>query len=260
MKKLKKARKIAVFPDSHVPFEDKRAFEVALQVVAWYRPDEIIVLGDFVDCGPVSHWNRKNLRERAGMNMAADFKIANQYLDRMQKICHDITYIRGNHEKWLDDAMDESPELAGLLDLDINLRFKERGIRDIPFNGVYSIGHLSFTHGIYTTSHHSMQHATKFGRSIVYGHLHDIQLSISVSPIDIEEKHMGLSLGCLAAKNPKFMKNKPNNWQHCIGIGLIRPNGNFNIDPVIISKGEASYAGKTFYASEPGRKRRLRAA
>ncbi len=244
-----KQTKIAVIPDTHIPFEDKEAFEVAMRVVQWYKPDEIIILGDFLDCGPVSHWNKKNLRLRQTMNMADDFAVANKYLDRIQKICKNVVYIRGNHEKWLDDAMDESPELAGLLDLDVNLRFKQRKIRDIPFNGVYSLGHLSFTHGIYTTAHHSMQHATKFGRSIVYGHLHDIQLSISVSPIDIQEKHMGLSLGCLAARNPKFMKNKPNNWQHCIGIGLIRPDGDFSIDPVIICRGSASYAGRIFKAA-----------
>jgi predicted phosphodiesterase len=249
MKKLKKPKKIAVFPDMHCPYEDKRAFEVAMKIVSWYRPDEIIILGDFLDCGPVSHWNRKNLRERNGMSMAADFAVANKYLDQMQAICPNLTYIRGNHEKWLDDAMDEAPELAGLLDLDINLKFKERKVRDIPFNGIYTLGYLSFTHGIYTNSHHALTHVQKFGRSIVYGHLHDVQMAISVSPVDVEDKHMGLSLGCLAAINPRFMKNRPSNWQHCIGIGMIRPDGGFNIDPVIISRGAASYAGKTFKAA-----------
>jgi len=243
-----KQTKIIVIPDCHIPKEDKTAFNVALNLAKWYKPDEVIILGDFLDCEPVSHWNRKNLRERNGMNMAADFAVANKYLDRIQAICSKVTYIRGNHEKWLDDAMDEAPELAGLLDLDINLRFKERKIRDIPFNGIYSLGHLSFTHGLYTTSHHALKHAEKFGRSIVYGHLHDIQMAISVSPIDIHEKHMGLSLGCLAAVNPRFMRNRPSNWQHCVGVGLIRPDGNFNINPVIISRGCASYAGHTFTA------------
>ncbi len=255
-----KQTKIVVIPDCHIPFEDKRAFAVALKMMKWYRPDEVIILGDFLDCGPISHWNRKNLRERAGMNMAADFAVANQYLDKIQAICKNVVYIRGNHEKWLDDAMDESPELAGLLDLDVNLRFKQRKIRDIPFNGVYSLGNVSFTHGIYTNSHHALTHVMKFGRSICYGHLHDVQTAICVSPIDVEEKHIGICLGCLAAINPRFMKNRPNNWQHCLGMGIVRVDGNFNIDSVIISKGVASYAGKTFRAEEPRPKRRLKAA
>ena len=256
-----KQTKIVVIPDCHIPFEDKAAINVALKLAKWYKPDEIIILGDFLDCGPVSHWNRKNLRERQSMNMADDFKLGNQYLDKLQNICQKVVYIRGNHEKWLDDAMDEAPELAGLLDLDINLRFKARGIKEIPFNGIYTLGFLNFTHGIYTNSHHALTHVQKFGRSIVYGHLHDVQMAISVSPVDVEDKHMGLSLGCLAAINPRFMKNRPSNWQHCVGVGMIRPDGGFNIDPVIISRGAASYAGKTFHADTIARqKRRLRAA
>jgi hypothetical protein len=76
--------------------------------------------------------------------------------------------------------------------------------------------------------------------------LHDVALAIAVSPIDVEDKHMGLSLGCLAKVNPTFMRNRPSNWQHAVGVGLIRPTGDFNIDPIILSKGKASYAGKTF--------------
>ncbi len=241
-----KQTKIVVIPDCHIPFEDKKAINVALQIAKWYKPDQIIILGDFLDCGPVSHWNKQNLRARQTMNMADDFAVANKYLDQIQKICKNVVYIRGNHEKWLDDAMDESPELAGLLDLDVNLHFKERKIKDVPFNGVYSLGHVSFTHGLYTTTNHALKHVQNFGRSIVYGHLHDVQLAIRVSPIDVEDKHMGLSLGCLAAINPRFMRNRPNNWQHCVGVGMIRKDGNFNIDPVIISRGAASYAGRTF--------------
>ncbi len=243
---LPRAQRIIVIPDCHIPFEDKKAVNVALQIAKWYKPDQIIILGDFLDCGPVSHWNKQNLRARQTMNMADDFAVANKYLDQIQKICKNVVYIRGNHEKWLDDAMDESPELAGLLDLDVNLRFKERKIRDVPFNGVYTLGNLNFTHGLYTNSHHALKHVQQFGRSIVYGHLHDVQLAISVSPIDVQDKKMGLSLGCLAAMNPRFMRNRPNNWQHCIGVGMVREDGNFNIDAVIISRGAASYAGKTF--------------
>lgn len=567
-----KETKFVAIPDCHIPYEDKRALNTALKIAEWYEPDEIVILGDFLDCAPVSHWNRKNLKERKNLNMADDFKLANKYLDRIQKITKKVTYLEGNHESirrdtellttngwkaadcltkedwiaqynieteeisfaqptelvkhkaeklvqlrsynmnqsvtqnhdvifegvkvkahtllgredlhekqfpivgyseafqsipdglteddlafltwicmdgtvvdsrlknpnwskirlqfklsyehkinrlselltrmgipftfrkatmggvnklqpyyitvygeyarkyfdllgsvklfpswfsslsdieakvvldtiaetdghrswkslrwisvekhnidiiqtlclrtgrvctvriatqksgfkngkeqyeaniyenglppmsahvhvteedynddafcvtmplgtivtrlngkvtitgncWLQQAIDENPELDGLLDLDVNLKFEERGINFLRYNECYSIGKIAFTHGTYTNQHHALKHAEKFGRSIAYGHLHDIQMAISVSPIDVEDKHLGICLGCLAKVNPAFMKNRPSNWQHCVGVGLVRSSGDFNIDPIVISRGIASYAGKTF--------------
>ena len=99
---------------------------------------------------------------------------------------------------------------------------------------------------MYTGQHHAKKHVESYGRSIVYGHVHDVQSHIKVSPIDVKDKHIGLSLGCLAYKNPHYMRNRPNNWSHALGVGMVRSDGNFNIDPVIICDGVASYAGKTF--------------
>lgn len=225
---------------------DKRAFETAMKVLKWYQPDEVIILGDFLDCAPVSHWNRNNLRERQNLNMASDFNLANNLLDEIQSNCKKLIYLEGNHEKWLESAIDEAPELEGLLDLKVNLKFKERKVQFHHYNDCYSLGKLSFTHGLYTGQHHAKKHVESFGRSIVYGHLHDVQLHVKVSPLDIEDKHLGLSLGCLAQKNPYYMRNRPNNWVHCVGVGLVRKDETFNIDAVMISNGIASYAGKTF--------------
>lgn len=242
-----KETKFIAIPDCHIPYEDKAALNTALEIAAWYSPDEIIILGDFLDMAPLSHWNRKNIRERKNLNMANDFKRANEVLDRIQKIAKKkVTYITGNHERFCDDVLEEQPELEGLIDVAINLKLKERKIELIPLNHCYTLGKLSFTHGLYTGASHAMKHVTAFERNIVYGHLHDVQLCVKVSPLDVEDKHMGLSLGCLAAKNPGYGKNRPNNWVHAVGVGMVRSDGNFGIDPVMISKGKASYAGKTF--------------
>lgn len=241
-----KETKFIAWPDTHLPFHDKKAVETALKIVKWYQPQETIILGDFADCAPVSHWNRKNLEARKTLNMASDFRLCNRILDEIQKDSKRLIYLEGNHENWLEQAMQETPELRGLLDLDVNLGFEEREVEFLRYNQLYTLGKLNFTHGIYTCQHHAKKHVESFGCSIVYGHLHDVQLHVKVSPVDVEDKHLGLSLGCLAGKNPEFMRNRPNNWCHCIGVGCVRSDGTFNIDPVIISQGVATYAGKTF--------------
>lgn len=241
------------WPDTHLPFHDKAAVETALKIVEWYKPEVVVILGDFLDCTPVSHWLDNKKKTREGLRLSDDYRLGNELLDHITSLsnCKHLVYIEGNHEDWINDAIERNPEFEGMIELDKGLRFNQRRkdglkITHKKYNECFNLGKLWFTHGTYTGMHHAKRHVEAYGRSIVYGHLHDVQMHIKVSPIDINEKHMGLSLGCLADKNPKFMENRPNNWVHCIGVGTVRKDSTFNIDPVIISNGVATYAGKTF--------------
>jgi predicted phosphodiesterase len=248
---VSKATRIAVIPDCHIPYQDEKALNTALQIIADYKPQKVIILGDFIDCAPVSHWNRENLLEREGMRLAKDYAKANVVLDQIGKTCKDLVYLNGNHEDWVYQMVQRQPELEGMIEPEVGLKFEERTakgwkIKHLEYGKVYNLGKLWFTHGTYTSMNHAKKHVESYGRSIVYGHLHDVQLYTKVSPIDIEDKHIGLSLGCLSKKNPHFMRNRPNNWVHAIGLGVVRKDGTFNIDPVIISDGKASYGGVTY--------------
>ena len=243
---MKEIRFIAI-PDCHIPYEDKRALSTALKVLEWYQPDETIILGDFLDMACISHWLKDRNRTKEGLRLADDYNAGNKILDVIQASSKRVIYIQGNHDgTWVEDAIEKNPELDGLINLEIGLKFKQRRIKTFKYGECYNLGKLYFTHGCYTGQNHAKKHVESYGRSIVYGHLHDVQLHTTVSPIDIEDKHIGLSLGCLAKKNPDFMKNRPNNWVHCVGVGLSRPDGSFSIDPVMICNGVASYGGMTF--------------
>lgn len=241
-----KETKFAVIPDMHIPQHDEVAFKTAMKLISWYKPDEIIVLGDFLDCAPVSHHNRLNLREREGMRMKDDFILGSKKLDIIQDNCNKLTFLEGNHELWLRGAMDESPELEGMLDLEQNLDFLARKINFLPYNNPYHLGKLAFVHGLYSGGNVAKKHVDALGQSVVFGHDHSLAMHVKVSPVDVNDRHLGLSLGCLAKVNPYYMRSKPNNWVHAVGIGLARKNGDFAIDPIAIISGKASYAGKTF--------------
>lgn len=240
--------KFAVWPDTHVPQQDHKAVDTALSLLQWYKPDVTVILGDFMDCAPVSHWLKDKRQTLEGQRLAKDAEKANILLDDIQKLTKKIIFLEGNHEDWIRQAINSNPQLEGLIDLEVLLKFKARPkiIQVEEYGGVANLGKLWFTHGMYVTQNHARAHVEAFGRSIVYGHTHDVQLYTKVSPIDIDDKHMGLSLGCLADKNPEYNKNRPNKWVHAVGLGTVRNNGGFNIDPIIISKGVASYAGRNF--------------
>lgn len=238
-------------PDCHVPYEDKRAVRTMLKVLEWYKPETVIILGDFLDCAPVSHWLKDRSKTKEGLRLKDDFAAGNKLLDKITTGVKHLVYLDGNHENWIVDAIDRQPELDGLINLNVGLQFEQRRakglkITHLDYGKCFQLGKLWFTHGTYTGVSHAKKHVESYGRSIVYGHLHDVQMHIKVSPIDIEDKHLGLSLGCLADKNPNFMENRPNNWVHAVGVGLSRSDGSFSIDPVLICNGVASYGGRTF--------------
>lgn len=245
-------KRFIAWPDTHLPSHDPLAVRTALKILDWYRPSTVVVLGDFLDCAPVSHWLSQNSRNRTKENLrlSSDYRVGNELLDKVTKGVKELTYIEGNHEDWINDAIEKNPEFEGLIELELGLKFNERRrklkLNHIKYGECWNMGKLWFTHGTYTSANHAMRHVQAYGRSIVYGHMHDVQMAVKVSPIDVNDKHLGLSLGCLAHKNPKFMENRPNNWVHAVGVGVIRSDGTFNIDPIIISEGVASYGGRTF--------------
>jgi predicted phosphodiesterase len=245
--------KFMVIPDCHIPYHDVKAVATAVKLLNWYKPDTVVILGDFMDCAPVSHWLKNRNKTKEGLRLKKDYDVSNRILDQLTSGVKHLIYMEGNHEDWINDAIERSPELEGFIELEHGLKFAQRRaaglkISFFPYGKCTNLGKLWFTHGIYTCMNHAKKHVEAFGRSICYGHLHDVQMYMKVSPIDVNDKHMGLSLGCLADKNPLFMENRPNNWVHAVGVGLVRPDDTFNIDPIIISNGTASYAGKTFKA------------
>jgi predicted phosphodiesterase len=245
------AKKLAIFPDVHAPYHSESAVECAIKITRWYKPDRIIILGDFLDCLPLSSHNPDSVLERAGVSMQHEFDVGNRLLDRLVSICPDFVYLAGNHETRAGKYIDKHPEVRGLVEHYNGLCFKDRRkagqvIKSYEYNECHKEGRLYFTHGCYTNQHHAQKHVSMYGRNVIYGHTHTYQAHTHASPIDISCKHMAMSLGCLCDRNPSYMRNAPSGWVHCLGLAHIRDNGNFNIDPIIISDGVASYAGKVF--------------
>lgn len=169
--------RFAAIPDCHIPYHDKKALNCALKVLDWYKPEVVVVLGDFLDMAPVSHWLKNKRKTKEGMSLAKDYAKANEVLDRLLKPwVKEFTYLEGNHEDWINDALEESPEFAGLIELSVGLRFKERRagglkINQFPYGKCWNLGKLWFTHGTYTGVNHAKKHVDAFERNIVYGHL-----------------------------------------------------------------------------------------
>ena len=59
---------------------------------------------------------------------------------------------------------------------------------------------------------------------------------------------MAYSLGCLTDMSKSYLKGRPTNWSHNVGILDIFSNGNFNLIVLDIVNGVASYGGEVISA------------
>jgi hypothetical protein len=244
--------RIVVEPDTHTPDHDEDAIQSVCEFLHWYKPHGLINLGDFMEMEPVSPWPSVDGKPRVFVD---DVKSAKKLLARIDKAagpqCVYKRFIIGNHEDWLNQLLTAKvPEfMYKLEDIGCNLKIqdllglKDLGYRVIPLNEILRLGNAHFIHGYYTGTHHAKKHLDIFGVNIYYGHLHDIQ---GYSGVSVKGTHESMSLGCLRTLQAKFLKGKPNNWSHALGIFEFTIDGNYTRYVPIIIDGTFTFNGKRF--------------
>lgn len=242
---MKDGHSLLVFPDAHVDDGLPVALETALSFGEYFKPDETVILGDFLNFDYISHFVEHDMIARENKRLFKDFQIANNVLDTIQKFTKSkVTYIIGNHERRLDVWVRQHAEVEGLISLKAQLDLKKRDIEIIPEGAIYHLGHARFTHGWYAIQYHAKRSVEYAGDNIFYGHTHDVQ---SYSKPNCEQQPtIGQSLGCLCELNPEYMRNKPSRWVNALGIFYFDKKGMFTYYVPIMINGQFIFAGKVF--------------
>ena len=100
--KKKNFKAYLIIADTHVPHQNDIAVKAVLNMMEDYAFDGFVVLGDYMDMAPISHWlHDKNKRKSLeGMRMKEDYTVGNMLLDefdkRLPKKC-DKRFFWGNH-------------------------------------------------------------------------------------------------------------------------------------------------------------------
>ena len=246
----RKHRLVIGLPDMHLPnprglYADSA--KAVLRFCSEMRPDEIVIMGDFLDLQSVSHWNAKTPGRIVDHNLGRDFKSGNFCLDSLQQMTDKITYLEGNHEAWLTKAMEKDLGLREHLELRACLRLPDRGIELIPENGVYRIGDASIIHGWTTGVYHSRNTCDAAMTNVFYGHTHDIQ-SFSKTKRPGHNPIIAQSCGCLCDQNPLFLRGKPNRWAAGFLVLYVRDDGTFSHYVPVIVNGKFIFEGKEYSA------------
>lgn len=224
---------VVVIPDTHAPFHDPYAIELACKIIEYVKPASIIYLGDDVDWMQISKYSkdpRRILQADAEVkswqsNIDAAFTSAASSIIRRYKLL-------GNHEKRLYKYYCDSPEIMGfagmqmdaIIGLDKN--FKVIPNLQIIEDEIIWRNRFMFKHGDIVRKFAgwtAKSELEKEGLNGISGHVHRAAQYTRT----VRGKAMTwLEGGCLCKLNPEYMSNP--NWQQAITV--IWFNGNKETD------------------------------
>lgn len=238
--------------DIHVPEQDTVAVKSVLNLMDEIKFDGIINLGDYLNLACISHWNKEKHKTLEGKRLKQDYIDGNVLLDEFDKRLPkgaEKHFLKGNHEIWIDQLIEQTPALDGLFDLESGLKLQERGYKIYPYNDIIKFGRLCVTHGIYCGTTPARTHASKLLSNVLVGHTHSPEMCLIHSPAK-EISVVGYVNGCLCHMSPDYMKSKPSNWATGFAILYLFPNGYFDVNLIRIVKGRYVYNGKLYDGNE----------
>lgn len=211
-----------IFGDVHSPYKDKKAFSAAVKACKASGADNIIIIGDFVDCYAVSAHPKSPERKK---NLSWEIEEANADFDIICDIPADRhIYVGGNHEYRMDRYIrDRAPELFGLAGTTIPemMQLKHRGVEWVPYTDYVKIGKVLYTHDLVRAGQDAVrQVANDAGTNVIFGHTHRGGTAYQGTVFD--GPHVAMSVGWLGDVNSVDYKHKIKalrDWQH--GYGLV---------------------------------------
>lgn len=227
--------RILFVPDTHVPYEDKKAFALLLEAAKVFKPDEIVIMGDFADFYSVSAHDKSPAR---GQSLVVEVNAVLDALARLGKYARSKkTYLCGNHEDRLARYLSQrAPALYGALDVQTLFKLEQTGWDFVPYRETYRLGKLNCTHDTGTAGPNAHRQAsTVYRGSAVIGHTH--RLGYDVLGVANGRPHLAAMFGWLGDYRQVDYLHKAKAAQWCLGFGVgwrDRSSGIVHVHPVPI--------------------------
>lgn len=247
-----------VIPDTHGSHIDPVAWAAALADIKALNPDELVHLGDYMDCGGFLSAKHVigHVAQMDEVSYESDMEAWRTQLDQLTAAAPraKLHLLEGNHlsrvERWAVEASLGNGRNADFLRRAISPEFRldyaGRGIRyakdgdfhdGLSSRGTIRLGKCFFTHGFAVGRNAAANHAAKIGGPVVYGHTH--------TPASFFSKtvkngvHAAWTPGCLCKFAQRYMHTNPDSWGHGIIVQIVARSGHFITLHVPILNGES---------------------
>lgn len=231
--------------DLHGSRMDKSAVEAFLADLGRWKPQEIVLLGDMVDCGgfAAQHHVLGYVAETE-YSFQDDIAAGNWFLDQIQAIAPDaqIHYLEGNHEdrveRWIVDQVRSNTRdgefLRTILSPDALLNLSQRGIAFYRRSEVHipgfppgwvKMGNIYFVHELGKSKNAAADSVSRTAGNVVFGHTHREDSATRVLPNVGLVK--GWNPGCLCQRQKLYMHSNPSDWSHGYAVQIVDKSGEF---------------------------------
>lgn len=247
-----------VWSDIHEPYADPHAVNVLEQITADLQPEVLMCLGDVFDFAELS--THRSPRE-GGPELQDSLDRGVAHLARMRKIsgAKQAYFRSGNHEDRWSRMMDQArkdirfrqllnlPKVQRALDFPTVVGFEELGYDFSPYMEGDILAwndKLVFTHGDLTSKHTAMAMIGKYGKSVMFGHMHRIQ---NFTKRDLKGQESGWCIGCLCDLNPHYTVFA--DWHQGFAIihwKKVEGEWLYDVEQIRIHNGVAFWRGKVY--------------
>lgn len=239
-----------IWSDAHVPFEDKAAFDLVLEVGRTIRPYGTAIIGDFADLMTVSSHPKAPSDMR--WQLRDEVSAVNARLDQIDSWgCKEKKYYKGNHcIRGQRMASKQAPGLYDSLDPTELFSLEKRGWESYKYQQHAPVGDLWLVHDVgYSGKYAAHQNGALFGRSTIQGHTH--HGSVVYFGDVFGNSYVSATLGWLGSKEAADYLapiKVARSWQTSFGIAYEEPSGKTHFQLVPIIGGRCIVNGQLFCA------------
>lgn len=256
-------KRILFFPDVQIPYHNPLMLRALTRFVWEWQPDEVCIIGDFMDFPQPSVWS-KNTRFEFEGSIFADCELGKRALAAIRSgFSNDITFIEGNHDSRarvyhakFAPALAESTafHIGTLLDFDGFGVKEQSGFYDFAEGWTATHGHLGFTLSNIGGRTAALA-ATSIGRSVVMGHTHRLGIISDTKGYNGKATTLtGVEVGHIMdvrpGKAPAYLKKGMGNWQAGFAVAYIDGE---RISPVTVpmsDDGSFIFEGRLYSSEE----------
>ena len=221
-KKNKTLEKIVFIPDTHAPYQDKKAWELLMKVMRDFKPNHSIILGDFIDNYSISSHSKNPQR---ALRLEEEVKETKKLLDEVKALgAKSNVFVGGNHEDRLKRYLEKAaPELFDFISIPKVLDLDKKGFKYVEYKDSYKIGKLNITHDTGVAGRYAHYKALDaFQKNVVIGHTH--RFGYIIEGNSAGERHCGMMPGWLGDVHQVDYMHKVKamkDWSLGFGIGYL---------------------------------------
>lgn len=214
---------VVIGGECQIPYHNRAIWKSFLEFIRTYSPDQVILIGDFLDCPAPARWNRGTAAEYAG-KLQAELDLAKRMLQELRSVYGGYLGMHiGNHEARINTyARTKAPALSDLKCLEVSNLLDFEGFeieQRKPIHNLSGSPGWVTTHGdLGSLSRHSggtaLALGRRLGRSVFCGHTHRLGivnesygLGATSTVVGVESGHM------MDVRKAEYIRHGSPNWQ-----------------------------------------------